>query len=545
MSAMKRVPRDFSTGKKNDADGATPKGRAGKGRDYPGKTGGKTGRFSDDKGKERKPYPGNESPEGKRPYKKREENTDKPAFRKRAGGNEGSDRPWNRKTSSGDTRYSERDKTPETEKRPWSKDQSSPEKERKPYSRETRSSRPFNQGEEGHTGNRFSKDKPFSDERPVRKTGTTRTDRFSKDDNFSSGKEHSERPFRKPDSAKTGKYTRDDKFSSGKEHSERPYRKPEGEKPERFPKDKKFSSEKDHGDRPYRRRTSDETPSGSRYSSTRDPYTEKPGDESRYKGRKPSSAGFRKSSPQLPKEKKSYKDDGTIRLNKFIANAGICSRREADTLIESGAVSVNGIIVTELGTKITRDDKVQFGGETLHIEKKVYLLLNKPKGYITTVDDPQERNTVMLLIRDACRERVYPVGRLDRNTTGLLLFTNDGEMAKKLTHPGHKVRKVYHVELNKALAKSDMQRLADGVELEDGMMAVDEIAYTGAGSDKKNIGVVIHSGKNRVIRRLFEELEYEVVKLDRVAFANLTKKDLPRGKWRMLDEKEISLLQMI
>ena len=171
--------------------------------------------------------------------------------------------------------------------------------------------------------------------------------------------------------------------------------------------------------------------------------------------------------------------------------------------------------------------------------------MNKPKGYITTVDDPQERNTVMMLVKDACRERIYPVGRLDRNTSGLLLFTNDGDMAKKLTHPGHKVRKVYHVELDKALAKSDMLTLSEGIELEDGMMAVDEIAYTGTSNDKKNIGVVIHSGRNRVVRRLFESLGYEVVKLDRVAFGNLTKKDLPRGRWRFLEENELNLLKMI
>jgi len=245
------------------------------------------------------------------------------------------------------------------------------------------------------------------------------------------------------------------------------------------------------------------------------------------------------------KADKTYADDGTIRLNKFISNSGVCSRREADRLIESGVVTINGVVVTELGTKITREDKVQFGGETLNFEKKVYLLLNKPKGYITTVDDPQERNTVMMLIKDACRERVYPVGRLDRNTSGLLLFTNDGEMAKKLTHPGHKVRKVYHVELDKSLAKSDMMTLSEGVELEDGIMAVDEIAYTGVANDKKNIGVVIHSGRNRVVRRLFELLGYEIVKLDRVAFGNLTKKDLPRGRWRFLEESELNLLKMV
>lgn len=262
----------------------------------------------------------------------------------------------------------------------------------------------------------------------------------------------------------------------------------------------------------------------------------------------PKQGGFHRDKPaaaRKPVGKKGFDEDGTIRLNKYLANAGICSRREADVLIESGAVSVNGKVVTQLGTRITREDKVQFGGETLSMEKKVYLLLNKPKGYITTVDDPQERKTVMLLVKDACSERIYPVGRLDRNTTGVLLFTNDGEITKKLTHPSHKVRKVYHVELDKGLSKADMDRLVQGIELEDGMMAVDEIAYTGNTESRKSIGVVIHSGKNRVVRRLFEALEYEVVKLDRVAFANLTKKDLPRGHWRFLEKSEINLLMMV
>jgi len=214
-------------------------------------------------------------------------------------------------------------------------------------------------------------------------------------------------------------------------------------------------------------------------------------------------------------------------------------------MIEAGAITVNGKVVTELGTKVSPDDKVQIGNETLNPQKKVYLLLNKPKGYITTVDDPQERNTVMMLVKDACKERIYPVGRLDRNTSGLLLLTNDGEMAKKLTHPGHKVRKIYQVEVNRAFSKADMIQLTEGIELEDGLMAVDEIAYTGSGDDKKVLGVVVHSGKNRVVRRLFEALDYEVVKLDRVAFANLTKKDLPRGRWRFLEESEINLLKMV
>ena len=235
----------------------------------------------------------------------------------------------------------------------------------------------------------------------------------------------------------------------------------------------------------------------------------------------------------------------TIRLNKYIANAGICSRREADDLIISGAVAINGVIVTELGTKVLPTDSVQYGGETLVSEKKKYVLLNKPKGYITTMDDPQERRTVMALVKDACKERLYPVGRLDRNTSGLLLFTNDGEITKKLTHPRYGVKKLYHVELDRALSKSDMEKLWNGVELEDGIIKVDDVAYIDETQNKKEIGIEIHTGKNRVIRRIFETLGYEVVKLDRTMFAGLTKKDIPRGMWRFLNEKEVSFLKML
>lgn len=239
-------------------------------------------------------------------------------------------------------------------------------------------------------------------------------------------------------------------------------------------------------------------------------------------------------------------DDGKpVRLNKYIANAGICSRREADNLIQSGAVSINGNIVTELGTKVNPGDTVQFGGETLISERKRYILLNKPKGYITTTEDPQERRTVMALVKDACKERVYPVGRLDRNTTGLLLFTNDGELAKKLTHPKHGAQKIYHVELDKPLTKNDMELIRQGIELDDGLIIVDEIAYIDENKNKKEIGIEIHSGKNRIIRRIFESLDYEVVKLDRVLFAGLSKKDISRGMWRFLNEKEIAFLKML
>ena len=240
----------------------------------------------------------------------------------------------------------------------------------------------------------------------------------------------------------------------------------------------------------------------------------------------------------------SVSEDGLIRLNKYIANSGICSRREADELILAGVVMVNGKVVTELGTKITPSDKVQYDNQTIRNERHVYVLLNKPKGYITTTDDPFDRKTVMTLVADACKERIYPVGRLDRNTTGLLLLTNDGEMAKKLTHPRHRVRKIYHVELDKAITKNDMITIAKGVELDDGPAVVDEIAYAEGGS-KKEVGVELHSGKNRIVRRIFESMGYEVVRLDRVLFAGLTKKDLPRGHWRLLTEQEVNYLKML
>ncbi|HRY31598.1 MAG TPA: pseudouridine synthase [Bacteroidales bacterium] len=239
------------------------------------------------------------------------------------------------------------------------------------------------------------------------------------------------------------------------------------------------------------------------------------------------------------------KGDGLIRLNKFIADAGICSRREADTLIETGAVRVNGVIITQLGTKVSPNDKVQVGDQTLSRETLRYVLLNKPKGFITTVDDPEGRKTVMMLIRDACRERVYPVGRLDRNTTGVLLFTNDGELAKKLTHPKHAIRKVYHVVLDQPLRKKDLEQIEEGLELEDGPVKVDAIAYVGEGNDHRHLGVEIHSGKNRIVRRIFEHLGYTVGNLDRVIFAGLTKKDLPRGRWRLLTKEEVNFLRML
>ena len=245
-----------------------------------------------------------------------------------------------------------------------------------------------------------------------------------------------------------------------------------------------------------------------------------------------------------PEAKESSNND-LIRLNKYIADAGVCSRREADKLISAGAVMVNGKVITELGTKVSAHDKVQYGDQSLKREKLRYVLLNKPKGFITTTDDPQERKTVMNLISKACRERIYPVGRLDRNTTGLLLFTNDGDLTKKLLHPKHGIKKIYHVVLDQALTNKDMNQIHEGIHLDDGMITVDAIEYIGDGKDRKQLGIELHSGKNRIVRRIFEKLNYKVIRLDRVSFAGLTKKSLPRGEWRLLEEKEINFLKML
>ena len=238
-----------------------------------------------------------------------------------------------------------------------------------------------------------------------------------------------------------------------------------------------------------------------------------------------------------------YDPNEPLRLNKFLANAGICSRREADEFIQAGVVSVNGEVVTELGTKILRSDVVKFHDQPVSIEKKVYVLLNKPKDYVTTSDDPQQRKTVMDLVKNACPERIYPVGRLDRNTTGVLLLTNDGDLASKLTHPKYLKKKIYHVYLDKNVTAHDLQQIAEGIQLEDGEIKADDVQYAHP-TDKKQVGIEIHSGKNRSVRRIFESLGYRVQKLDRVQFAGLTKKNLKRGDWRYLTEEEVDRLRM-
>ena len=284
------------------------------------------------------------------------------------------------------------------------------------------------------------------------------------------------------------------------------------------------------GDRPYRPRTG-----GYQGGGYNRPY-------------RPRTADYNPNAKYSLKKQIEYKDILTdpnepIRLNKFLANAGICSRREADEFITAGVVSVNGEVVTELGTKIKRTDEVKFHDEPVSIERKTYILLNKPKDCVTTSDDPQERKTVMDFVKGACKERIYPVGRLDRNTTGVLLLTNDGDLASKLTHPKYLKKKIYHVYCDKNVTKADLDQIAAGVTLDDGEIHADAINYASE-TDKSQVGIEIHSGKNRIVRRIFESLGYKVIKLDRVYFAGLTKKGLRRGDWRYLTEQEVNMLRM-
>lgn len=264
--------------------------------------------------------------------------------------------------------------------------------------------------------------------------------------------------------------------------------------------------------------------------------------------RRPAGGGYKSKNIYSQKKRIEYAEthidpNQPVRLNKYLANAGVCSRRDADKYIQAGVVSVNGEIVTELGTKVMRTDVVLFHDNAVRMEKKQYVLLNKPKGYVTTSEDPQNRKTVMDLVRNACPERIYPVGRLDRNTTGVLLLTNDGELATRLTHPKFLKKKIYHVTTDQNVTATDLRQIAEGVILEDGEIRADAVEYC-SDTDKKQVGIEIHSGKNRIVRRIFESLGYKVVKLDRVYFAGLTKKNVKRGDWRYLTEKEVNMLRM-
>ena len=353
----------------------------------------------------------------------------------------------------------------------------------------------------------------------------------------------------------------------GEQRSYRPrtnYNREGGEQRPYTPRPR-FNNGEEGGERQYRPRTNYNREGGEQR-----PYTPRPrfnsgeGGEQRSYTPRPRTGGYQGGGYNRPyrprtadynpnakyslKKQIEYKDILTdpnepIRLNKFLANAGICSRREADEFITAGVVSVNGEVVTELGTKIKRTDEVKFHDEPVSIERKTYILLNKPKDCVTTSDDPQERKTVMDFVKGACKERIYPVGRLDRNTTGVLLLTNDGDLASKLTHPKYLKKKIYHVYCDKNVTKADLDQIAAGVTLDDGEIHADAISYASE-TDKSQVGIEIHSGKNRIVRRIFESLGYKVIKLDRVYFAGLTKKGLRRGDWRYLTEQEVNMLRM-
>ena len=357
-----------------------------------------------------------------------------------------------------------------------------------------------------------------------------------------------DRPRRRFDDER-GEGRRDDRPRRRFDDDERPRRRFDDDKPRerrfhdddrprrRFdddrPRERRFRDD----DRP-RRRFDDDRPRGGNRRFDDRPRRRYDDEEEPRRGRK----GYvREKDPLYDRPKAT----GEIRLNKYLADCGICSRREADDLIKAGCVMVNDEVITTMGYKVKTNDKVVYGGQTLNREKLRYILLNKPKGYITTSDDPYERDTVMELVKDACPERVYPVGRLDKQTTGLLLFTNDGDLAKKLTHPSSEVPKLYHVILDKPLTKNDMLRISEGIELDDGPIAADSITYDQDDDSKKSIGIELHSGRNRIVRRIFEHLGYEVTKLDRVMFAGLDKYKLPRGEWRFLTDLEVVNLKKI
>ena len=399
------------------------------------------------------------------------------------------------------------------------------------YNDEDRPRRKFNDSEDRPRRRKFE-----DDERPRRKFNDDERPRRR----FNSDEERPRRKFNdSEDRPRRRKFEDDERPRRKFNDDDRPRRKfNDDEKPRRRfnhdedrPRRRKFEDD----ERPRRKFNDDEKP---RRGNRRYEKREEMQEEAPKRGRK----GYvREKDPLYDRPAAT----GDIRLNKYLADCGVCSRREADDLIKAGCVTVNGELVTTMGYKVKTGDKVVYGGQTLNREKLRYILLNKPKGYITTAEDPEGRDTVMELVKDACPERIFPVGRLDKNTTGLLLLTNDGDLAKKLTHPSSEVTKLYHVILNKPLTKNDMLRIADGIELDDGIIAADTIAYDEDDDSKKSIGIELHSGRNRIVRRIFEHLGYEVTRLDRVMFAGLDKYKLPRGEWRFLTDREVAMLKKL
>lgn len=391
--------------------------------------------------------------------------------------------------------------------------------------------RPYNNNREGGEGYRSSYNPRFNNDngegRPQRGGYGNRPQR-----------PYGNRPYNNEGSEQRSSYN--PRFNNNGGRPQRPY----GNRP--------YNNNNEGGEqRPYRPRFNNGGQQGGEQRSFR-PRFNNGGQQGGYGrpqgGYRPRTADYNPNAKYSMKKQIEYKEvladpDEPIRLNKFLANAGICSRREADEFITAGVVSVNGQVVTELGTKVKRSDEVKFHDQPVSIERKVYVLLNKPKDCVTTSDDPQERKTVMDFVKGACKERIYPVGRLDRNTTGVLLLTNDGDLASKLTHPKFLKKKIYHVYCDKNVTKADLDQIVQGITLDDGEIHADAISYA-SDTDKSQVGIEIHSGKNRIVRRIFESLGYRVVKLDRVYFAGLTKKGLRRGDWRYLTEQEVAMLRM-
>jgi 23S rRNA pseudouridine2605 synthase len=506
-----------------------------------------------------------------------ERNSDRnSSFKKKDRGGDRDDKPYRRKSESSE-RGSERGEKSFHKKDSYRKDRDSNRGDEKPYrkkfqrdgerssskgERSFRGKDSFRKDREGHRGD----DKPFRKKFP-RENNEGGEKSFNKKDSFRKDRDNArgeDKPFRKKfnredsegnSERKERSFGKRDSFRKDRDRGgDKPFRKKfEGDNDRNFSSDKKFEGKGVRkpffSDRKFgEKKGSDRREGRDRYEERNRDFEGEADRDRSSRGKKswedsPQNERFSKKRSRSSSHQPNENPEGLVRLNKYLANAGIASRREADNLIKSGAVKVNDVVITEMGFKVKPGDKVTYGDAAVKGERKVYLLLNKPKDYITTVDDPRERKTVMDLIAGACRERVYPVGRLDRNTTGLLLLTNDGELTKKLTHPKYGIKKVYHVSLNRGIKPEDFSALAEGIELEDGMMKVDDIAFVGEG--KKEIGIEIHSGRNRIVRRLFEHLGYDVIKLDRVVFAGLTKKDLPRGKYRFLTQKEVNFLQMI
>lgn len=362
-----------------------------------------------------------------------------------------------------------------------------------------------------------------------RNTGSYRTRGNSERSGYQ-GERGEKRPYRTDDSRRENRnYNRTERLGNG-ERPERNYNRERGNDRNRPEQERgRYDRERNDENRDYKRKFDRNT----RYNREQDEISHTEKEELRQK--------HYSKKKILAHRIKNETEETELRLNRFISMSGVCSRRDADELIKSGRVKVNGEVVDTVGVKVKKKDKVEVDDVMIIPERKVYLVLNKPKDYVTTVDDPLERKTVMSLVEGACKERVYPIGRLDRQTTGVLLFTNDGDLAKKLTHPKFDHKKIYHVFLDKAVTEQDIQTIADGIQLEDGFIQADEISY--ASEDRTEVGIEIHSGKNRIVRRIFEHFGYQIVKLDRVYFAGITKKNIPRGKWRFLTSEEVNVLK--